>query len=56
MRPGLGCTFLEVDIELRHTTARYGSTLADRETFLLEIDMHDAHALARQVLPICVKH
>ena len=55
MRLGLCCTFLDEDIKFRQTTARYVSTLADRERFLLEIALHNAHALARAIA-WCAEH
>lgn len=55
LRLGLCCAFREADIKFRHTTARYASTLADRERFLLDIALHNAYALAR-ALEFCAAH
>jgi UV DNA damage endonuclease len=51
----LCCAFRDADIKFRHTTARYASTLADRERFLLDIALHNAHALARAI-EFCAAH
>lgn len=55
LRLGLCCTFLEADIKFRQTTARYVSTLADREEFLHAIALHNVHALKRAIA-WCAEH
>jgi UV DNA damage endonuclease len=51
----LCCTFRDADIKFRHTTARYVSTLEDRERFLLDIALHNAHASTRAI-EFCAAH